>query len=131
LGYYAVLQLPCWCDCAKLLLLLLLLLLYGFIAQTAEYLLDKGLLDLVVPRSFLKGALFEIIDFYKVWVRVCVCVLAVLPQMEGASTVSTARTSESNRQQQCVKRQGSGRGAGEQHPPSASHTVYGSCTCSP
>lgn len=33
--------------------------------QTAEYLLDKGLLDLVVPRSFLKGALFEIIDFYK------------------------------------------------------------------
>lgn len=34
--------------------------------QTAEYLLDKGLLDLVVPRSFLKGALFEIIDFYKV-----------------------------------------------------------------
>lgn len=34
--------------------------------QTAEYLLDKGLLDLVVPRSFLKGALYEIIDFYKV-----------------------------------------------------------------
>ncbi|KAI8473992.1 MAG: ClpP/crotonase-like domain-containing protein [Monoraphidium minutum] len=33
--------------------------------QTAEYLLEKGLLDLVVPRSFLKGALFEIIDFYK------------------------------------------------------------------
>lgn len=33
--------------------------------QTAEYLLDKGLLDLVVPRSFMKGALFEIIDFYK------------------------------------------------------------------
>jgi acetyl-CoA carboxylase carboxyl transferase subunit beta len=36
------------------------------VPQTAEYLLDKGLLDLVVPRSFLKGALFEIIDFYKV-----------------------------------------------------------------
>jgi acetyl-CoA carboxylase carboxyl transferase subunit beta len=33
--------------------------------QTAEYLLDKGQLDLVVPRSFLKGALFEIIDFYR------------------------------------------------------------------
>lgn len=33
--------------------------------QTAEYLLDKGLLDLVVPRSFLKGALYEILDFYK------------------------------------------------------------------
>lgn len=33
--------------------------------QTAEYLLEKGLLDLVVPRSFLKGALYEIIDFYK------------------------------------------------------------------
>lgn len=33
--------------------------------QTAEYLLDKGLLDLVVPRSFMKGALFEIMDFYK------------------------------------------------------------------
>lgn len=28
--------------------------------------LEHGLLDLVVPRSFLKGALFEIIDFYKV-----------------------------------------------------------------
>jgi len=37
--------------------------------QTAEYLLDHGLLDLVVPRSFLKGALFEMIGFYKV--RVC------------------------------------------------------------
>jgi acetyl-CoA carboxylase beta subunit len=37
------------------------------VPQTAEYLLDKGLLDLVVPRSFLKGALFEIIDFYMVW----------------------------------------------------------------
>lgn len=34
--------------------------------QTAEYLLDHGLLDLVVPRSFLKGALFEMIGFYKV-----------------------------------------------------------------
>jgi hypothetical protein len=34
--------------------------------QTAEYLLEKGLLDLVVPRSYMKGALFEIIDFYKV-----------------------------------------------------------------
>lgn len=33
--------------------------------QTAEYLLDKGLLDLVVPRPFLKGALFEIVDFYR------------------------------------------------------------------
>ncbi|KIY97350.1 acetyl-CoA carboxylase carboxyltransferase subunit beta [Monoraphidium neglectum] len=33
--------------------------------HTAEYLLEKGLLDLVVPRSFLKGALYEIIDFYK------------------------------------------------------------------
>lgn len=33
--------------------------------QTAEYLLEKGLLDLVVPRTFLKGALYEIIDFYK------------------------------------------------------------------
>ena len=33
--------------------------------QTAEYLLEHGLLDLVVPRSFLKGALYEIIDFYK------------------------------------------------------------------
>jgi acetyl-CoA carboxylase carboxyl transferase subunit beta len=33
--------------------------------QTAEYLLDKGLLDLVVPRSFMKGALYEIIDFYR------------------------------------------------------------------
>lgn len=42
-----------WCGCSVFL-------------QTAEYLLDKGLLDLVVPRSFLKGALFEIIDFYKV-----------------------------------------------------------------
>ncbi len=27
--------------------------------------MDKGLLDLVVPRSFLKGALFEMMDFYK------------------------------------------------------------------
>uniref|UniRef100_A0A7S0S1R5 CoA carboxyltransferase N-terminal domain-containing protein n=1 Tax=Chlamydomonas leiostraca TaxID=1034604 RepID=A0A7S0S1R5_9CHLO len=33
--------------------------------QTAEYLLEHGLLDLVVPRSFLKGALFEMLDFYK------------------------------------------------------------------
>nr|QKY14957.1 acetyl-coenzyme a carboxylase carboxyl transferase subunit (ACCD) [Polytomella parva] len=33
--------------------------------QTAEYLLNKGLLDQVVPRSFLKGALFEILDFYQ------------------------------------------------------------------
>lgn len=33
--------------------------------QTAEYLLAKGQLDLVIPRSFLKGALFEIIDFYR------------------------------------------------------------------
>lgn len=33
--------------------------------QTAEYLLEKGLLDLVVPRSYMKGALYEIIDFYK------------------------------------------------------------------
>ncbi len=33
--------------------------------QTAEYLLGKGLLDLVIPRSFLKGALYEIIDFYR------------------------------------------------------------------
>ncbi len=33
--------------------------------QTAEYLLNKGLLDLVIPRSFLKGALFEMMDFYK------------------------------------------------------------------
>eukprot|EP00798_Chlamydomonas_sp_ICE-L_P032549 gene32549-17266_t len=33
--------------------------------QTAEYLLDKGLLDLVVPRTFLKGALYELMDFYK------------------------------------------------------------------
>ncbi|KAG2427735.1 hypothetical protein HXX76_012060 [Chlamydomonas incerta] len=33
--------------------------------QTAEYLLEHGLLDLVVPRSFLKGALYEIIDFYR------------------------------------------------------------------
>lgn len=33
--------------------------------QTAEYLLEHGLLDLVVPRSFMKGALYEIIDFYR------------------------------------------------------------------
>jgi acetyl-CoA carboxylase carboxyl transferase subunit beta len=33
--------------------------------QTAEYLLFHGLLDLVVPRIFLKQALFEIIDFYQ------------------------------------------------------------------
>lgn len=33
--------------------------------QTAEYLLDKGLLDLVVPRSYMKGALYEIMNFYK------------------------------------------------------------------
>ncbi|MEW5307995.1 MAG: hypothetical protein WDW36_010360 [Sanguina aurantia] len=32
--------------------------------QTAEYLLEHGLLDLVVPRSFLKGALYEILGFY-------------------------------------------------------------------
>lgn len=33
--------------------------------QTAEYLLEHGLLDLVVPRSFIKGALYEMIDFYR------------------------------------------------------------------
>lgn len=33
-------------------------------SQTAEYLLEHGLLDLVVPRSFLKGALYEILGFY-------------------------------------------------------------------
>lgn len=33
--------------------------------QTAEYLLEHGLLDLVVPRSFLKGALYEMMDLYK------------------------------------------------------------------
>jgi acetyl-CoA carboxylase carboxyl transferase subunit beta len=33
--------------------------------QTAEYLLHHGLLDLIVPRSFLKQALSETITFYK------------------------------------------------------------------
>jgi acetyl-CoA carboxylase carboxyl transferase subunit beta len=33
--------------------------------QTAEYLLHHGLLDLIVPRSFLKQALSETISFYK------------------------------------------------------------------
>lgn len=33
--------------------------------QTAEYLLEHGLLDLIVPREFLKGALYEILDVYK------------------------------------------------------------------
>lgn len=33
--------------------------------QTAEYLLDHGLCDLIIPRSFLKGALSEIISVYK------------------------------------------------------------------
>jgi acetyl-CoA carboxylase carboxyl transferase subunit beta len=33
--------------------------------QTAEYLLEHGLLDLVVPRSFLKGALYEVMEFYQ------------------------------------------------------------------
>lgn len=33
--------------------------------QTAEYLLDKGQIDLVVPRTYLKGALFELMDFYR------------------------------------------------------------------
>lgn len=46
-----------------------------YLLQTAEYLLDKGLLDLVVPRSFLKGALFEVIDFYKVNMGACCAVL--------------------------------------------------------
>lgn len=33
--------------------------------QTAEYLLHHGLLDLIVPRSFLKQALSETLNFYK------------------------------------------------------------------
>lgn len=33
--------------------------------QTAEYLLDHGLCDLIIPRSFLKQALFETITLYK------------------------------------------------------------------
>ncbi|KAG1667408.1 hypothetical protein FOA52_004825 [Chlamydomonas sp. UWO 241] len=33
--------------------------------QTAEYLLDKGLLDIVVPRTFMKGAIFEMMNFYR------------------------------------------------------------------
>ena len=33
--------------------------------QTAEYLLDHGLCDLIIPRSYLKGALSEIISLYK------------------------------------------------------------------
>lgn len=33
--------------------------------QTAEYLLDHGLLDLIIPRSFLKQALSETINLYK------------------------------------------------------------------
>ena len=33
--------------------------------QTSEYLLDHGLLDLIIPRSFLKQALSETINFYK------------------------------------------------------------------
>jgi len=33
--------------------------------QTSEYLLHHGLLDLIVPRSFLKQALSETINFYK------------------------------------------------------------------
>ena len=33
--------------------------------QTAEYLLEHGLLDLIISREFLKPALFEIINFYK------------------------------------------------------------------
>lgn len=33
--------------------------------QTAEYLLEHGLLDLIIPREFLKGAIYEILDIYK------------------------------------------------------------------
>ena len=33
--------------------------------QTSEYLLDHGLCDLIIPRSFLKQALYEIILLYK------------------------------------------------------------------
>lgn len=33
--------------------------------QTSEYLLNHGLLDLIIPRSFLKSALFETITLYK------------------------------------------------------------------
>ena len=33
--------------------------------QTAEYLLHHGLVDLIVPRAFLKRALYEIIAFNK------------------------------------------------------------------
>lgn len=33
--------------------------------QTSEYLLDHGLLDLIVPRSFIKQAISETITFYK------------------------------------------------------------------
>lgn len=32
--------------------------------QTAEYLLDHGLCDLIIPRSYLKGALSEVISVY-------------------------------------------------------------------
>nr|YP_009306358.1 acetyl-CoA carboxylase beta [Caulerpa cliftonii]AOP19262.1 acetyl-CoA carboxylase beta [Caulerpa cliftonii] len=33
--------------------------------QTAEYLLEHGLLDLIIPREFLKEAIYEILDIYK------------------------------------------------------------------
>ena len=33
--------------------------------QTAEYLLEHGLLDLIISREFLKPALYEILSFYK------------------------------------------------------------------
>nr|YP_009519076.1 acetyl-CoA carboxylase, carboxyl transferase subunit beta [Callipsygma wilsonis]AYC64997.1 acetyl-CoA carboxylase, carboxyl transferase subunit beta [Callipsygma wilsonis] len=33
--------------------------------QTAEYLLEHGLLDLIIPREFLKAALYEILHIYK------------------------------------------------------------------
>nr|YP_009326930.1 acetyl-coenzyme A carboxylase carboxyl transferase [Codium simulans]ANJ70793.1 acetyl-coenzyme A carboxylase carboxyl transferase [Codium simulans] len=33
--------------------------------QTSEYLLDHGLLDLIIPRSFFKHALIETLNFYK------------------------------------------------------------------
>ena len=33
--------------------------------QTAEYLLEHGLLDLIISREFLKPALYEILNFYK------------------------------------------------------------------
>nr|AYC64731.1 acetyl-CoA carboxylase, carboxyl transferase subunit beta [Boodleopsis sp. FL1161] len=32
--------------------------------QTAEYLLERGMLDLIIPREFLKGALYEVITCY-------------------------------------------------------------------